>query len=107
MNFESAYEREILKQGKNNVQVSEIGGGDAVEYKIDFVIPWVDGNDPEWQEIRNKYAHKNDGDNREIRYRDWDNLQYWFRGVERFTPWVNKIILLPGDIYLHGWIPTT
>jgi len=105
LNFESAYEREILKQGKNNVQVSEIGGGDAVEYKIDFVIPWVDGNDPEWQEIRNKYAHKNDGDNREIRYRDWDNLQYWFRGVERFTPWVNKIHFITWG-HLPPWLDT-
>ncbi|MBT7121831.1 MAG: hypothetical protein HN948_02345, partial [Clostridia bacterium] len=27
----------------------------------------------------------------DLRYKDWDNLQYWFRGVERFAPWVNKI----------------
>lgn len=30
-------------------------------------------------------------DIREERYRDWDNLQYWFRGVEKFAPWVRKI----------------
>ena len=30
-------------------------------------------------------------DDRDIRYRDWDNLQFWFRGVEKFAPWVNKI----------------
>jgi len=30
----------------------------------------------------------------ESRYRDWDNLRYWFRGVERFAPWVNRVHFL-------------
>ncbi len=60
--------------------------------KIDFVIPWVDGNDPAWQKEFDKYiSHYNKIDGRNFRYRDWNNLQYWFRGVEKFTPWVNKI----------------
>lgn len=60
--------------------------------KIDFVIIWVDGNDPEWQAEKAKYdGTLEKGDNSVVRYRDWDNLQYWFRGVEKFTPWVNKI----------------
>lgn len=61
--------------------------------KIDFVIIWVDGNDPKWKNDKNKYEVEAgmDNDTREIRYRDWDNLQYWFRGVEKFAPWVNKI----------------
>ncbi len=60
--------------------------------KIDFVIIWVDGNDKEWQKEKNKYLpNDTDIDSRNIRYRDWDNLQYWFRAVEKFAPWVNKI----------------
>lgn len=62
--------------------------------EVDFVIIWVDGNDINWQRERDKYANvKNgsSGDNRKIRYRDWDNLQYWFRGVEKYAPWVNKV----------------
>lgn len=60
--------------------------------KIDFVIIWVDGNDKKWQEDKNKYStQKIDLSNSENRYRDWENLQYWFRGVEKFAPWVNKI----------------
>ena len=58
--------------------------------KVDFVIIWVDGNDPKWQEEKAKYNPVH-CDNRAIRYRDWDNLQYWFRGVEKYAPWVNKI----------------
>lgn len=59
--------------------------------KIDFVIIWVDGNDQEWQKEKDKYSPNKNTDSRNIRYRDWDNLKYWFRGVEKFAPWVNKI----------------
>lgn len=59
--------------------------------KIDFVIIWVDGNDPKWQEEKAKYSPNKNTDSRNIRYRDWDNLKYWFRGVEKFAPWVNKV----------------
>ena len=59
---------------------------------IDFVILWVDGNDPNWQSEKAKYDSnvKNDS-NSASRYRDWGLLPFWFRGVEKFTPWVNKI----------------
>jgi hypothetical protein len=60
---------------------------------IDIVIPWVDGSDPDWQQEFRKYRALATGrdDNSEIRYRDWDNLQYLFRGIEKFTPWVRKV----------------
>lgn len=62
------------------------------EMPIDFVITWVDGNDPKWRAERKKYSDiDHSGDQREIRYRDWDLLRYWFRGVELYAPWVNKI----------------
>lgn len=60
--------------------------------KIDFVMIWVDGNDPEWQKEYNRYSGKNGLDeNSTVRYRDWDLLKYWFRGVEKFAPWVNRV----------------
>jgi hypothetical protein len=58
---------------------------------IDFVILWVDGNDPEWQQEFEKYTSGLKGDKSKSRYRDWDNLKYIFRGFETFTPWVRKI----------------
>lgn len=58
---------------------------------IDFVLIWVDGNDPKWKKEYMKYAPTAQGDKSEIRFRDWENLRYWFRGVEKFAPWVNKI----------------
>ncbi len=60
--------------------------------KIDFVIAWVDGNDKEWQLEKSKYDNKPlTLANSNVRYRDWDQLKYWFRGVEKYAPWVNKI----------------
>lgn len=65
--------------------------------KIDFVVLWVDGNDPKWRAEKEKWEKKlgiasdKNADNSEIRYRDWGFLKYWFRGVEQFAPWVNKI----------------
>ncbi len=60
---------------------------------IDFIIPWVDGSDKEWQKTFNQYAPKSAqiDDARAERYRDWGLLRYWFRAVEKFTPWVRTI----------------
>ena len=63
-----------------------------MENKIDFVITWVDGADPEWLTEKNKYAEKKiDVTNAANRYRDMGLLKYWFRGIEKFAPWVNQI----------------
>lgn len=63
--------------------------------KIDFVITWVDGNDKNWLEEKKKWELKIKGhssiDCSNIRYRDMDTLKYWFRGVEKYAKWVNKI----------------
>lgn len=58
---------------------------------IDFVIPWVDGSDPAWRSRKAEYLGLPASDDREQRYRDWGLLPYWFRGVEKFAPWVAKI----------------
>jgi len=55
--------------------------------KIDFVITWVDGSDPEWLKEKKEYLPDTDPK----RFRDWELLKYWFRGVEKFAPWVNKV----------------
>ena len=62
--------------------------------KIDFVLLWVDDNDPEWQESYKHYSKIEFGESQEVRFRDWGTLKYWFRGVECFTPWVNRIFFV-------------
>ncbi len=61
---------------------------------IDFVMTWVDMNDPKWQAEFAKYAHNKDNSRNGVsvaRFRDYGLLRYWFRGVETFAPWVRKI----------------
>ena len=61
---------------------------------IDFVITWVDMNDPKWQAKFSKYSFNMDKTNNgvsEARFRDNGFLKYWFRGVEKFAPWVRMI----------------
>ena len=64
--------------------------------KIDFVILWVDDRDPKWIQERNIYSPQNTFlvDNSDARYRDWETLKYWFRGVEKFAPWIHKIYFI-------------
>ena len=57
---------------------------------IDFILTWVDGNDPKWQEQRNIYGANAEG-NKAAHYRDYGTLKYWFRAVEQYAPWVRKI----------------
>lgn len=63
----------------------------SFEPDVDFVLPWVDGNDPAWLKEFNQYSSVSNGDKKKYRFRDWDNLQYIFRGFEFFTDWVRKI----------------
>lgn len=59
---------------------------------IDFVILWVDGNDPAWQAEKKKYQGEKMNENNSVnRYRDWGLLPYWFRAAEQFAPWVRTI----------------
>ena len=60
--------------------------------KIDFVVLWVDGADPDWQRQRARYAPETtDNGSDPNRFRDWDLMRHWFRCVERFAPWVNRV----------------
>ena len=83
-----------------------MGGGDE---PIDFVVPWVDGGDPAWQAEKDRHAAEMTDEARARwldgaqRYRDWGFLKYWFRGVEKFAPWVNKVHFVTWG-HLPGWL---
>lgn len=66
---------------------------------IDFVVTWVDGSDPVWRAEKEKYEKeaglfRNNKNNGEERYRDWDLFRYWFRAVEKYAPWVRHVYLV-------------
>ena len=74
-------------------------------YDIDFVITWVDGNDPKWRKEYRKYKDVDEEDF-DVRFRDWETLKYWFRGVEKYAPWVRKIHFITWG-HLPEWLDTT
>jgi hypothetical protein len=69
--------------------------------KIDFVLPWVDGNDPEWLEKKNLYDTSSEKNytNSKMRFRDWGTLRYVLRSIEQHAPWYNKIFLITEGHY--------
>ena len=78
-----------------------------MENSIDFVIPWVDGSDENWIKEKNRFQPDlktaRQTDSGENRYRDWDNLRYWFRGVEKYAPWVHKIYFVTWG-HVPSWL---
>ena len=73
------------------------------EKSIDFVISWVDGEDPEWISKRNSYKEENDADVRSERYRDFGTLKYLLRGIDSYAPWVRKVYLVT-EGHLPEWL---
>lgn len=75
-----------------------------MEYPIDFVVTWLDSSDPSWQKEYAKYkGEETKGDQSESRFRDWDLFRYWFRAVEAYAPWVNKVFLVTNG-KIPDWI---
>lgn len=83
------------------LNTNRYGKAAAGDDPIDFVIMWVDGNDPAWREDMLRHlpqnAEQGDAWNKRfrswdsVRFRSWDNLRYWFRAVETCAPWVRKV----------------
>ena len=65
---------------------------------VDFVVTWVDGNDEAWREEKRRCEARVSAveslDKGSERYRNWDLFFYWFRAVEQYAPWVNKVYLV-------------
>lgn len=75
-----------------------------MDTKIDFVVTWLDSNDPVWQEEYRKYKGLGlQGDQSKSRFRDWDLFRFWFRAIELYAPWVNKVFLVTNGTF-PKWI---
>jgi len=69
---------------------------------IDFVLPWVDGNNKKWSDIRSQYDPniKDTYDSQSsARFRDMETLKYVLRSIEKYCPWYNKIYLITKGYY--------
>ncbi len=73
--------------------------------EIDFVVTWVDGSDQAWRAQKAQYSGEGLIDDSEERYRDWGIFPYWFRGVEKFAPWVRTVHLVTWG-HVPSWLDT-
>ena len=68
------------------------------EEKIDIVVLWVDGSNPEFirekQAVSGRVSDLNQEIDGEQRYRDYGIFNYWFRMIEKHAPWVNNVYLI-------------
>ena len=73
------------------------------EIQIDFVVTWLDSNDPDWRKDLSYYSPKSKGHKEKARFREMNIFKYWFRSVEVNAPWVHKVYLVTNGKF-PDWI---
>lgn len=72
---------------------------------IDIVLTWVNNKDPEW--LKDYLFYLDNKFNKEIagqqRFEHLESLQYIFRGVENFLPWVRQIHFVTAE-HVPDWL---
>lgn len=69
---------------------------------MDVVVSYVNCDDPIWLE---SYQREIGGIPDTTRFRDWGTLKYLFRGVDKFMPFVDRIILIvSGDSQVPDFV---
>ncbi len=74
-----------------------------MEINIDFVVLWLDSNDPKWQKDYATYSPHSKFGKGMVRFRDHETFRYWFRAVEAYAPWVHKVFLVTNGKF-PDWI---
>ena len=70
---------------------------------IDFLLTYLNPNDVAWQAEKNRFSAGETSDVNPNRYREWDNLRYLFRSVERFAPWIRTFHVVTCG-HLPDWL---
>ena len=76
---------------------------------IDFVFPYVDCSDKIWEKTYIEERRKKNLPTKieSMRYRNWDNLQYLFRGIAKFMPWIRNVYMIVSNIeQVPSWVDT-
>lgn len=83
--------------------------------KIDIVVTYLNSKDEQWQKDFNYYKelelgnHSQSLSNRQAfgveRTREWNFFKYWFRGVEKNCPWINKVfVVVQNERHIPSWL---
>lgn len=76
---------------------------------MDIVFTWVDGGDPDFIKAKEAYAPKNSTrsfDASAERFADHHELKYSLRSLEKFAPWVSRVLLVTNGQIPH-WLDCT
>lgn len=80
-----------------------------VNFPIDLVYSWVDGNDPVWRAKKEKHMREAGLLHQDAktcaRFRDNDELKYSLRSAQKFAPWINHIYIVT-DGQTPKWLNT-
>ena len=79
----------------------------ALNFDIDYVLPYVNGNDPVWAEqhkiIAARYGRHETGGS--TRYADFGYFRYLFRGLAENLPWLHQVhLIVEGPTQVPDWI---
>lgn len=73
--------------------------------KVDIVLPYVNCNDENW--VRDYTRTLKCFSFPKERFRSWNTLKYWFRGIDKYAPYVDNIILiLARESQVPDWLDT-
>lgn len=75
---------------------------DDIPINVDYVLTYVNNNDPTWVKQLLKYDTPN-----KIYYRDWGTLKYHLRGVAQNLPFINNVyLIISGETQIPNWLDT-
>ena len=77
--------------------------------QVDFVFPYVNPNDVEWQRQHIRMCHRigRKVDLSGARYRDWGLLKYVFRSIEQYAPFIRNVYMIVESMQqVPSWVNT-
>ena len=82
---------------------------DDIDFPIDVVYTWVDGDDPEWVAKKAAFSGQqvvHAESTHDARFRSRDELRYSLRSLDDYAPWVRTVYLVT-DAQVPDWLDTT
>lgn len=62
-------------------------------FNVDFVFPYVNSQDKDWQR-QYSYCTGTKFNEKDERFRDFSLLKYIFRSIDIYAPWINKVVMI-------------
>lgn len=73
-------------------------------FPIDLVVLWVNGNDPNFIKARNNWALRLGEKITPARFVQTEELKYVFRSVEKYLPWITRVVLVTNGQPVPSWL---